>query len=319
MRKAIALSLVLSTIIPAAALAQAYPTKPIRMVVSQAPGGPTDVVARIYATKLAEILGQPVVVDNRVSAGGTLAGEVVARAPADGYTLCVMANGTLAIAPHFIKVTYRINEDLAPVALIGDSPLALMVSPSLGVSSLKELIAHAKAKPGAINFGSSGQGSTGQLAAELFRTMAGVDLTHVPYKGALPALVAVVSGEIQMLVSALSSGHAFIKTGQVRALGVTGAKRVPALPDVPAIAEVLPGYEANSWYAVLTRAGTPPAIVQRLNQASAQATSSPETRARLVAASVDPVTLTPEALGAKINRDYERWGKVVKAAGVKVQ
>jgi len=319
MRKTIALSLVLSTIIPAAALAQAYPTKPIRMVVSQAPGGPTDVVARIYATKLAEILGQPVVVDNRVSAGGTLAGEVVARAPADGYTLCVMANGTLAIAPHFIKVTYRINEDLAPVALIGDSPLALMVSPSLGVSSLKELIAHAKAKPGAINFGSSGQGSTGQLAAELFRTMAGVDLTHVPYKGALPALVAVVSGEIQMLVSALSSGHAFIKTGQVRALGVTGAKRVPALPDVPAIAEVLPGYEANSWYAVLTRAGTPPALVQRLNQASAQATSSPETRARLVAASVDPVTLTPEALGAKINRDYERWGKVVKAAGVKVQ
>ena len=318
MHKAIVLA-VLSASIPSGAFAQAYPTKPIRMVVSQAPGGPTDVVARIYATKLAEILGQSVVVDNRVSAGGTIAGEVVARAPADGYTLCVMANGTLAIAPHFIKVTYRINEDFAPVALIGDSPLALMVSPSLGVSSLKELIAHAKAKPGAINFGSSGQGSTGQLAAELFRTMAGINLTHVPYKGALPALVAVVSGEIQMLVSALSSGHAFIKTGQVRALGVTGAKRVPALPDVPAIAEVLPGYEANSWYAVLTRKGTPQSIIQRLNQASAQATSSPDTRARLVAASVDPVTLTPEALGAKINRDYERWGKVVKAAGVKVQ
>jgi len=318
MRKTLALA-ALAVTIPSGALAQAYPTKPIRMVVSQAPGGPTDVVARIYATRLAEILGQPVVVDNRVSAGGTIAGEVVARAPADGYTLCVMANGTLAIAPHFIKVTYRVNEDLAPVALIGDSPLALMVSPSLGVSSLKELIALAKAKPGVINFGSSGQGSTGQLAAELFKTMAGVNLTHVPYKGALPALVAVVSGEIQMLVSALSSGHAFIKTGQVRALGVTASKRVPALPDVPAIAEVVPGYEANSWYAVLTRAGTPPAIVQRLNQASAQATSSPDTRARLVAASVDPVTLTPEALGAKIQRDYERWGKVVKAAGVKVQ
>ena len=318
MHKAIVLA-ALSAIIPAGAFAQTYPTKPIRMVVSQAPGGPTDVVARIYATRLAEILGQPVVVDNRVSAGGTIAGEVLARAPADGYTLCVMANGTLAIAPHFIKVTYRMNEDFAPVALIGDSPLALMVSPSLGVTSLKELIALAKAKPGTINFGSSGQGSTGQLAAELFRTMAGINLTHVPYKGALPALVAVVSGEIQMLVSALSSGHAFIKTGQVRALGVTGAKRVPALPDVPAIAEVLPGYEANSWYAVLTRAGTPRAIIQRLNEASAQATSSPDTRVRLVAASVEPVTLTPEALGAKINRDYERWGKVVKAAGVKVQ
>src|SRR5688500_8734664 len=317
MRNKALLILALSAIVPAAAHAQAYPPKPIRMVVAQAPGGPTDVVARIYATKLSEVLGQQVVVDNRVGAGGTIAGELIAHAPADGYTLCVMANGTLAIAPHFIKVTYRLNKDFAPVALIGDSPLALMVTPGLA-SSLKELIAVAKARPGAINFGSSGQGSTGQLAAELFRTMAGIQLTHVPYKGALPALVAVVSGEIQMLVSGLSSGLAFIKTGQVRALGVTGAKRVPVLPEVPAIAEVLPGYEANSWYAVLTRAGTPHAIVLRLNQASAQATTSPDTRARLLAASVDPVTLTPEELTAKINRDYERWGKVVKAAGVKM-
>ncbi len=318
MRKALALA-ALAVSIPSGAFAQAYPTKPIRMIVAQAPGGPTDVVARIYATKLAEILGQQVVVDNRVGAGGTIAGELIAHAPADGYTLCVMANGTAAIAPHFIKVTYRVNKDFAPVALIGDSPLALMVNPALPAKSLKELIALAREKPGTINFGSSGQGSTGQLAAELFKMMAGVNLTHVPYKGALPALVAVVSGEIQMLVSGLSSGLSFIKTGQVRALGVTGAKRVPVLPDVPAIAEVLPGYEANSWYAVLTRAGTPPAIVERLNKASAQATSSPDTRARLVAASVDPVTLTPEELTIKINRDYERWGKVVKAAGVKVQ
>jgi tripartite-type tricarboxylate transporter receptor subunit TctC len=319
MQRSALLALVLVGATPTGALAQAYPTKPIRMIVAQAPGGPTDVVARIYATKLSEVLGQQVVVDNRVGAGGTIAGELVASAPADGYTLCVMANGTAAIAPHFIKVTYRVNRDFAPVALIGDSPLALMINPALGPTSLKELIALAKAKPGTINFGSSGQGSTGQLAAELFRLMAGVNLTHVPYKGALPALVAVVSGEIQMVVSGLSSGLAFIKTGQVRALGVTGVKRVPVLPDVPAIAEVLPGYEANSWYAVLTRAGTPPSIVQRLNQASAQTTTSPDTRARLLAASVDPVTLTPEELTAKINRDYERWGKVVKAAGVKMQ
>jgi tripartite-type tricarboxylate transporter receptor subunit TctC len=311
--------LALSGIFPAAALAQAYPTKPIRMIVAQAAGGPTDVVARIYAIKLSELLGQQVVVDNRVGAGGTVAGEIVARAPADGYTLCAMANGTAAIAPHFIKVTYRVNTDFAPVALIGDSPLALMVYPGLPATSLKELIALAKAKPGTINFGSSGQGSTGQLAAELFKMMAGVNLTHVPYKGALPALVGVVSGEIQMLVSGLSSGLAFIKSGQVRALGVTGAKRVAALPDVPAIAEILAGYEANSWYAVLTRAGTPQAIIQRLNQASAAVVNSPDTRARLIAASVDPVTLTPDELGAKIRRDYERWGRVVKAAGVKLQ
>lgn len=298
---------------------QAYPTKPIRMIVAQAAGGPTDVVTRIYATKLSELLGQQVVVDNRVGAGGTIAGEIVAHAPADGYTLCVMANGTAAIAPHFIKVTYSVNKDFAPVALIGDSPLALMVNPALPAASIKELIALAKAKPGAINFGSSGQGSTGQLSAELFKMMAGVSMTHVPYKGALPALVGVVSGEIQMLVSGLSSGLPFIKSGQVRALGVTGAKRVAAVPDVPAIAEVLPGYEANSWYAVLTRAGTPRAIIDKLNQVSAKVVTSPDTRARLVTASVDPVVLTPEELSAKIRRDYERWGKVVKAAGVKVQ
>jgi tripartite-type tricarboxylate transporter receptor subunit TctC len=174
-------------------------------------------------------------------------------------------------------------------------------------------------QPGTINFGSSGQGSTGQLAAELFRMMAGVNLTHVPYKGALPALVAVVSGEIQMLVSGLSSGMSFIKSGQVRALGVTGAKRVPALPEVPAIGEVLPGYEANSWYAVLTRAGTPRAIVERLNRETARVLTSPDVQAKLVAASVDPVVLTPEQLTAKIQRDFDRWGKVVRAAGVKVQ
>lgn len=311
---------IVATLAPHAVVwAQTYPSKPIRMIVAQAAGGPTDVVTRIYATKLSEVLGQQVVVDNRVGAGGTIAGEIVAHAPADGYTLCVMANGTAAIAPHFIKVTYSVNKDFAPVALIGDSPLALMVNPSLPAASLKELIALAKAKPGAINFGSSGQGSTGQLSAELFKMMAGVNLTHVPYRGALPALVGVVAGEIQMLVSGLSSGLPFIKSGQVRALGVTGAKRLPALPEVPAIGEVLPGYEANSWYAVLTRAGTPRPIIDRLNQATAQVVTSPDVKARLVAASVDPVTLTPEALSAKIRNDFDRWGKVVRAAGITVQ
>src|SRR3954469_897993 len=215
--------------------AQTYPTKPIRMIVAQAAGGPTDIVTRIYSTKLSELLGQPVVVDNRVAAGGTVAGEIVARAPADGYTLCAMANGTAAISPHLMKLSYSVENDFAPVALLGDSPLALMVNPQLPAASLKELIALARAKPGAINFGSSGQGSTGQLASEMLKMMANINLTHVPYKGALPALVAVVSGEIQMLVSGLSSGLPFIRSGQVRALGVTGRKRVAALPEVPAI------------------------------------------------------------------------------------
>ncbi|MGZ8156511.1 MAG: Bug family tripartite tricarboxylate transporter substrate binding protein [Burkholderiales bacterium] len=302
-----------------AANVESYPTKPIRMIVAQAAGGPTDVVARIYATKLSEMLGQQVVVDNRVGAGGTIAGEIVSQAPADGYTLCVMANGTAAIAPHIIKLKFSVLKDFAPVALIGDSPLALMIYPGLPVNSLQELIALAKAKPGTINFGSSGLGATGHLAGEMFKTMAGVNIVHVPYKGAAPALVGVMAGEIQMLMSALSSGLQYIKAKQVRALGVTGPKRLPTLPDVPAIAEVLPGYEATSWYAVLTRAGTPRPIVDRINKVSAQVVNSPDVNAKLVSVSVLPHPLTPEELGAKIQRDYERWGKVVKAAGVKAQ
>jgi tripartite-type tricarboxylate transporter receptor subunit TctC len=322
MNKASALSLALSAIAsisPICTSAQTYPAKPIRMIVAQAAGGPTDVVTRIYATKLSEVLGQQVVVDNRVGAGGTIAGELVAQAPADGYTLCVMANGTAAIAPHFIKLNYSVSKDFAPIALIGDSPLALMVYPALPAASLKELIALAKAKPGTLNFGSSGQGATGHLAGEMFKMMAGINIVHVPYKGAAPALVGVMAGEIQMLMSALSSGLQYIKSRQVRALGVTGLKRLPTLPDVPAIAEILPGYEATSWYAVLTRAGTPRPIIDRLNQASSKVVESPDVRSKLVAVSVDPETLTPEQLGTKIRRDYERWGKVVKAAGVKVQ
>ena len=301
------------------ASAQTYPTKPIRMIVAQAAGGPTDVVTRIYATKLSELLGQQIVVDNRVGAGGTIAGELVSQAPADGYTLCVMANGTAAIAPHLIKLKYSATRDFSPVALIGDSPLALMVYPGLPAASLKELIALAKSKPGTINFGSSGLGATGHLAGELFRMMAGINIVHVPYKGAAPALVGVTAGEIQMLMSALSSGLAYIKSKQVRALGITGLKRVPSLPDVPAITEVLPGYEATSWYAVFTRAGTPRAVINRLNEVSSRVISSPDVNSRLVAVSVDPETLTPEQLGEKIRKDYERWGKVVRAIGLKTQ
>jgi tripartite-type tricarboxylate transporter receptor subunit TctC len=306
-----------ASITASSASAQTYPTKPIRMIVAQAAGGPTDVVTRIYATKLSELLGQQIVVDNRVGAGGTIAGELVSQAPADGYTLCVMANGTAAIAPHLIKLKYSVNRDFAPVALIGDSPLALMVYPGLPASSLKELIALAKAKPGTLNFGSSGLGATGHLAGELFKMMAGINIVHVPYKGAAPALVGVTAGEIQMLMSALSSGLAYIKSRQVRALGITGPKRVLSLPDVPAITEVLPGYEATSWYAVLTRAGTPRSVINRLNEVSGRVINSPDVNARLVAVSVDPETLTPEQLGEKIRRDYERWGKVVKAIGLK--
>ena len=299
--------------------AQNFPTKPIRVLVAQAAGGPTDVTTRIYATKMSELLRQQMVVDNRPGAGGSVAGEIVARAPADGYTLCSAANGTIAIAPNFIKLSYSVTKDLAPVALIGDSPLALMVHPALPAASVKELIALAKAKPGAINFGSSGLAGTGHLAGELLKMMAGIDIVHVPYKGAAPALTAVAAGEAQMLISGLSSGLPFITSKRVRAIGVTSAKRLPVLPDVPAIAETVPGYEAGSWYAVLAPARTPRAIIERLNRESIKTVTDSDIRSKLIAAGLEIYALSPEELGTKIRVETERWGKVVKATGVKPQ
>ncbi|MEA3152971.1 MAG: hypothetical protein QOK44_560 [Betaproteobacteria bacterium] len=304
---------------PHASSAQGYPSRPVRMVVAQAAGGPTDVVTRIFAVRLTELLGQQVVVDNRPGAGGSVAGDIVAHAPADGYTLCAAANGTVAIAPHFLKLSYSVTRDLTPVALLGNSPLALMVYPGLPANSVKELIALAKARPGTINFASSGQGGTGHLAGELFKMMARVNITLVPYKGAGPALVGVVAGEIQMLMSGLSSGLPYIKQRQVRALAVTSPKRLAVLPDTPAVAETVPGYEAGSWYAILTRAGTPRPIIDLLNQESVKAINAPDIQSKLISAGVDPETLTPEQLGVKIRTDTERWGRVVKAAGVKQQ
>lgn len=319
MKRYSAVLIAIAAIIPGSALAQNYPARPIRMVVAQAAGGPTDIVTRIFAVRMSELLGQQVVVDNRPGAGGSVAGDIAAHAPADGYTLMAAANGTVAIAPHFLKLPFSISKDFAPVALIGNSPLALMIHPALPATSVQELIALAKARPATINFGSSGQGGTGHLAGEMFKMMAGVNITHVPYKGAGPALVAVVSGEIQMLISGLSSGLPYIKSRQVRALAVTSPRRAPVLPDLPAIAEIVPGYEAGSWYAVLTRAGTPRPVIERLNREAIKAVASPDVHSKLVAGGVDPETLTPEQLGAKIRAETERWGKVVKAAGVKTQ
>ena len=304
----------------ATASAQGYPTRPIRMVVALAAGGPTDVVMRIFATKLSEQFGQQVVVDNRAAAGGSVAGEIVANAPADGYTWFAGANGTIAIAPSlFAKLPFSVSRDLTPLALVGNSPLAVMVHPSVPATSMKELVGMARAKPGAINYGSSGQGGTGHLATELLAMMSATKMTHVPYKGAGPALIGVVAGEIQLLISGVASGLPYIRQKQVRALAVTSPKRVPQLPDIPPVADTVPGYEAGSWYAVLTRTGTPRAIIDRINREAAIAINSPDVNSKLVASGVDPEVLTPEQLGVKIRAETARWAKVIKAAGLKVQ
>jgi tripartite-type tricarboxylate transporter receptor subunit TctC len=295
-----------------------YPTRPVRLVVALAAGGPTDTVMRLAATRLSEQVGQQLVVDNRPAAGGAVAGEIVANAPADGYTLFAGANGTIAIAPNlFAKLPFSVSRDLTPVALIGNSPLAVMAHPSVPARSMKDLLALARAKPGAINYGSSGQGGTGHLATELLNMMANVKMTHVPYKGAGPSLIGLVGGEIDVMISGLATGLPYIRQKQVRALAVTSVKRLPQLPDAPTVAETVPGYEAGSWYAILARAGTPRAIIDKLNREVAVAVNHPDVNSKLVAGGVDPETLTPEQLGAKIRAETERWGKVVKAAGLK--
>ncbi|HUP94498.1 MAG TPA: tripartite tricarboxylate transporter substrate binding protein [Burkholderiales bacterium] len=323
MNKGRALTIILSTVAAAhaaLATAQSYPTRPIRVVVALAAGGPTDIVIRIVAAKMTEQLGQQLVIDNRAAAGGSVAGEIVANAPADGYTLFAGANGTIAIAPSlFTKLPFSVAKDFTPVALVGNSPFAVMVHPGVPANSVKELLALAKSKPGGINYGSSGQGGTGHLATELLVMMTGVRMTHVPYKGAGPALIGLVGKEIELMISGLASGLPYIKQRQVRAIAVTSPRRLPHLPDVPPVSDTVPGYEAGSWYAFLTRAGTPRAIIERLNREAVIAIKSPDVNAKLIASGVDPEPITPEQLAAKIRVETERWAKVVKAAGVKAQ
>ena len=323
MNKGRALSIILAAVAAAHAAfatAQSYPTRPIRVVVALAAGGPTDIVIRIVAGKMTEQLGQQLVIDNRAAAGGSVAGEIVANAPADGYTLFAGANGTIAIAPSlFTKLPFSVARDFTPVALVGNSPFAVMVHPGVPASSVKELLALAKTKSGGINYGSSGQGGTGHLATELLIMMTGVRMTHVPYKGAGPALIGLVGKEIELMISGLASGLPYIKQRQVRAIAVTSPKRLPHLPDVPPVADTVPGYEAGSWYAFLTRAGTPRSIIERLNREAVIAINSPDVNAKLVASGVDPEPITPEQLAVKIRAETERWAKVVKAAGVKPQ
>jgi len=294
-----------------------YPARPVRMLVAQAAGGPTDVAARVLATRLSEIMGQQVVVDNRQGAGGSVAGEIAARAPADGHTLMVAANGTVAIAPHLIKLPFSMRNDFVMTALIGNSPLGLMVAPNLPAQSVKELLALAKARPGKLNFGSSGQGATSHLAGEQLKMLAGINIVHVPYKGAGPALIGLAGGEIDILISGLSSALPFVKQKQVKLLAVSSAKRTTLLPDLPSVAETVPGYDVGSWYGVLTPAATPRPVIEKLHVLSTRALSSPDIQARLVSLGIDPEPMDLKQLSEKLVNEFDRWGRVVKAAGIK--
>lgn len=295
----------------------AYPTRPVRMLVAQAAGGPTDVAARVFATRLSEIMGQQVVVDNRHGAGGSVAGEIAARAPADGHTLMVAANGTVAIAPHLIKLPFSTRTDFVMTSLIGNSPLGLMVAPNVPANSVKELLALAKARPGKLNFGSSGQGATSHLAGEQLKMLAGINIVHVPYKGAGPALIGLASSEIDILISGLSSALPFVKQKQVKLLAVSSAKRTTLMPDLPSVAETVPGYDVGSWYGVLTPVATPRPVIEKLHALSTRALSSPDIQAKLVSLGIDPEPMNLQQLSDKLISEFDRWGRVVKAAGIK--
>jgi tripartite-type tricarboxylate transporter receptor subunit TctC len=300
------------------ALAEDYPNRAIKMVVPYPPGGPTDVQARVVALKLGELLGQPIVVENRGGVGGMLGSKVVATSAPDGYTLLMGASGPQALGPLMAKEPmYDTIKDFTPISLVSYSPLMLVVSPKLAANSVSDLIEIAKRKPGSLNYGSFGNGTMAHLAAELFDSMAGVKMTHIPYKGSAPAMVSLLGGEIDLMFDTVITALPHVKAGKVRALAVTKATRSEAMPDLPTVAEAgLPGFEAVSWIGIMGPAGMPPEIVERLSSTMVKALADPSVRQRLKQAGAEPVGSDAAAFSAQMKGELARWEPVVKAAGL---
>ncbi len=301
-------------------LAQSYPSRTIRLVVPSSPGGGTDITGRILAQKLSEQLGQQVVVDNRAGAGTVIGNDIVAKSAPDGYTL-LMGISTLAINPSmYSKLPYDALSDFAPISQVVSAPNILTVHPSVPAKTVKEFIALAKAKPGSIVFGSAGMGTSPHLSGELFKTMAKIDILHVPYKGSGQSVISLLAGEISASFPSVPTAIPYIKTGRLRGLGVTTSARTRALPDVPSIAEAgLPGYEATQWFGVLAPAGTPRPIVDHLYQEVSRALHAPDVRERLIADGAEPIGSTPEEFAVYIKSETEKWARVIKASGIKPQ
>ena len=306
-------------IVPALAFAQAqYPSKPIRLVVPFAPGGPVDTLARAMGPKLTEALGQTMIVDNRPGAGSVIGSDVVAKAPPDGYTLLVTSS-SIAINPAiYPKMPFDATRDLAPISQLSTSALIAVVHPSVPVKSIRELIALAKARKGELVYASSGTGSAPHLAVELFTAMTGTKMVHVPHKGAAPATIDLLAGNVSLMFNNLISAVPNVQAGRLRALAVTGSARTAALPQLPTVAEAgVPGYEASTWYAMFAPPATPPQIVERLHRDVAATVKSPEIRKQLAVVGIDPVGGTPVELAKYLRSEMVKWGKVAKASGAK--
>jgi tripartite-type tricarboxylate transporter receptor subunit TctC len=300
--------------------AQTYPAKPIRLIIAQAPGSATDVVSRIITNKLQEGLGQPIIIDARPGAGGTLGTEVAAKAPADGYTLFMANNSTHGANPAlYAKLPYDAVKDFSPIIFAAATPYVLSVHPSLPVKDVKQLIAFAKSKPGQLNYASAGNGSTHQLSGELLKGMAGIDLVHVPYKGTTPAITALLSGEVSVMFATLTGIQPHVKTGRARALAVTTPKRSAMLAGVPTVSETLPGFEMLSWYGLLAPANAPAAVITRLNAEMTKVLALPDVRTALSAQGFEVTGGTPAEFGEYIKREIAKVTKIAKAANVRAE
>jgi tripartite-type tricarboxylate transporter receptor subunit TctC len=317
MRRLLAVLLVLAS---AAAWAQDYPARPVRLIVPYAAGGLPDTMARLVTPKMSEALGQQLLVENRPGAGGISGTEAVAKAAPDGYTLLIADVGQLAINPHiFSRLPYDALKDLAPVSLLGSSTLFLVLHPSVPANTFQELVALARAKPGALNYGSSGLGSIHHITSEAFKLAFGLDIVHVPYKGMGQAVPALLGGQVSMVFSALPAVEGHVKGGKVKLLALSTPQRSAQAPEVPTIAELgAPGFNFAPEIGMLAPAGTPHAIVQRLSSEVGKAVRSPEVSQRFRQLGIDPVGSSPQEYAARIRNDYERYGKVVKVSGIKV-
>jgi tripartite-type tricarboxylate transporter receptor subunit TctC len=295
----------------------AFPSKPITMVVPFPPGGPTDLVARVLAQKLGEQMGQSILVDNRGGANGNIGAQVVAKAPADGYTI-LYNTSSITLSPALYKsVSYDVQKDFAPVALVAVVPLALVVHPSIPANNVKEFVAYAKAHPGKLSYGSAGNGNVTHLGAFQFVQANGIEATHVPYKGSAPADVDLVGGQIQFMTDTVNSVMSFVRDKRMKMLAVTTARRMTLFPDVPTLAESgMPGFEVGAWQGVMVPTGTPQAVVDKLNAEIVKALKSPDVRQRLALQGAEPLGSTPQEYGAYVKKELSRWAGVVKATGV---
>ncbi len=301
------------------AWSQSYPVKPVRVLLGYAPGGPTDLTARLVGQYLQDTLGQPLVMDNRPGAGGSLAATMLAQSEPDGYTLMLAANGEIAIAPNLRKkLPYDPLRDVAPISRVGWSQLVLVVYPGMPAKTTADLIKLAKSRPGTVNFASAGVGSTAHLAGEYFKHLAHVDIVHVPYKGAGPALSDLMGGQVQMLITGYSAASAHINAGKLRALAVTGGKRLAAVPDLPTIGETVPGYEVTSWYGFVAPARTPQAVIAKLQKQIAEVVKRPNVVERMATLGIEAEGNGPAEFRQQMVQEIATWSKVIKAAKVQL-